>query len=101
MLRLKQIPHLETLVVDALGEKLHNAHYSIQEALALSVELQPRNVFFVGMSCSLEHAKTNRRLQKWLALHQKAYSQMHAGTKKSKIEKIQLAMDGQFVPMTF
>ncbi|CBZ55937.1 Metallo-beta-lactamase family protein, related [Neospora caninum Liverpool] len=97
--RLRHLDDLETLVVDAIGEKLHNAHFSVQEALALAVLLQPRNVFLVGMSCSLEHRKTNRRLAIWLRLHQEVYRQQQG--RESRIESVSLALDGLFVPMRF
>nr|PIM04723.1 metallo-beta-lactamase domain protein [Toxoplasma gondii COUG] len=97
--RLRQIPDIETLVVDAIGEKLHNAHFSLQEALALAVLLQPRKVFFVGMSCSLEHRKTNRRLALWLRRHREVYVEREG--RESRIENVSLAVDGLFVPMQF
>ncbi|PFH38269.1 hypothetical protein BESB_006100 [Besnoitia besnoiti] len=97
--RLRHMEGLDTLVVDAIGEKLHNAHFSVQEALALAVNLQPRNVFFVGMSCSLEHGKTNKRLAIWLRRHRELFQQKYG--RESRLEKVVLAVDGLFVPMAF
>mmetsp|Transcript_7629 Transcript_7629/g.23127 ORF Transcript_7629/g.23127 Transcript_7629/m.23127 type:complete len:293 (+) Transcript_7629:138-1016(+) len=53
MRRLKQIRSISTLVVDALNWAGHNSHYSLAEAIDLVKELQPKQAFFVGMTCSL------------------------------------------------
>ncbi|CDJ40578.1 hydrolase-like protein, putative [Eimeria tenella] len=93
--RLLQLPKPEVLILDAIGERPHAAHFCLQEALDLGVLLQPRRLLFVGMDCCLEHKMTNERLQQWLAAHREVYRQVR-GT-DSNIQEVRLAHDGLYL----
>lgn len=86
----------QVLVIDALGETPHASHFSLQEALDLSVLLQPRRLVLLGTDCSLEYHATNRRLAAWLAAHRQLYRQLNHTD--SRIEHVTLARDGLFLP---
>ena len=53
---------LRVLVLDALRERPHPGHYSLQEALAVIAQLKPLRAYLTHMSHDLEHDATNRRL---------------------------------------
>ncbi|XP_026192860.1 uncharacterized protein LOC34619120 [Cyclospora cayetanensis] len=93
--RLLELPRPEVMVVDAIGERPHAAHFSLQEALDLGVLLQPRRLLFVGMDCCLEHNLTNRRLQVWLTQHREMYRAVNG--RESRIQEVRLAHDGLFL----
>ena len=86
---------MQVLVLDAIGERPHAAHLSIQEALDIGVLLQPRRLFFVGMDCCLEDQWTARRLDQWLTTHRQAFKA--ARGRDSRIERVALAHDGLFL----
>jgi len=50
---------LDTLVLDALRPEPHRTHLSLNEALAVSTMLAPRQTYFTHMSHELEHEATN------------------------------------------
>jgi phosphoribosyl 1,2-cyclic phosphate phosphodiesterase len=66
---------LDLLVLNALRAEPHPTHFSLDEALAMIEELQPRRALFVHMTHDLDHATTNAAMP----------------------EHIQLAYDGQVV----
>jgi phosphoribosyl 1,2-cyclic phosphate phosphodiesterase len=53
---------LRVLVLDALREKSHPAHYNLEEALEVIAQLKPVRAYLTHMSHDLEHDATNRRL---------------------------------------
>lgn len=59
---------LDTLILDALRPEGHSTHFNIDEAIALSEELQPRQTYFTHMAHSLEHEATNARLPEGIEL---------------------------------
>lgn len=69
---------LDLLILDALRDRSHVTHYSLDEAVAVAERLQPKRTLFTHMSHELEHAATNARLPKGM----------------------ELAYDGQQVPLT-
>jgi hypothetical protein len=64
----KQLPPTDILVVDALlWHKDNSVHFSLDQAMALREEIQPRQqTYLVGMSCDsfLPHDEMNAYLQK-------------------------------------
>jgi phosphoribosyl 1,2-cyclic phosphate phosphodiesterase len=53
---------VELLVLDALRDKKHTTHYTVEEALAVVERLRPARTWFTHMSHDLPHAQTNARL---------------------------------------
>ena len=53
---------VETLVIDALRDKQHSTHFTVQEALEVIHRLRPRRAFMTHMTHDLGHAATNARL---------------------------------------
>jgi phosphoribosyl 1,2-cyclic phosphate phosphodiesterase len=59
---------LDCLVLDALRQKGHATHYSLDEAVGVARELAPRQTYFTHMSHELEHVATNAALPPTMAL---------------------------------
>ena len=53
---------LDDLVLDALRDVPHPMHQTVEQALALIRELQPRRAWFTHIAHELPHAETNARL---------------------------------------
>src|SRR6202171_5706977 len=53
---------LDELVLDALRDVPHPMHQTVEQALALVQELQPRRAWFTHIAHELPHAETNARL---------------------------------------
>ena len=53
---------VETVVIDALRDKPHPTHFSVEEALAAVARIAPRRAFFTHMAHDLPHAATCARL---------------------------------------
>jgi phosphoribosyl 1,2-cyclic phosphate phosphodiesterase len=53
---------LRVLVLDALRDKPHPAHFGLGEALEVIAQLRPGRAYLTHMSHDLEHEATNRRL---------------------------------------
>jgi len=53
---------LDVLILDALREKAHSAHFSLPEALEVVQTVRPKRTLLTHMSHELEHEATNRRL---------------------------------------
>ena len=53
---------LDELVLDALRDIPHPMHQTVQQALDLVAELQPRRAWFTHIAHDLPHAETNERL---------------------------------------
>ena len=61
---LPMLEHLDVLILDALREKPHPTHFSIDQALAVVEQVKPRQTYFTHISCRLDHERTNTRLPK-------------------------------------
>ena len=53
---------LDDLVLDALRDEPHPMHQTVEQALALIHELQPRRAWFTHIAHELPHSETNARL---------------------------------------
>jgi phosphoribosyl 1,2-cyclic phosphate phosphodiesterase len=53
---------LDVLIIDALREKPHPTHFSVDQSLAVVERVKPRQTYFTHISHSLEHEATNARL---------------------------------------
>lgn len=53
---------LEVLVLDALRERPHPTHFSLEEALEAAARIAPRRTYFTHMCHDLGHAATSARL---------------------------------------
>src|SRR5262249_15465898 len=53
---------LDVLILDALRERPHIGHFSLDEALGVIAELAPRRAYLTHMGHELEHGATSRRL---------------------------------------
>lgn len=54
---------LETLVLDALRDRRHPTHLTLDQALGIAERIDARRTFFVHMSHDLGHAETTARLE--------------------------------------
>lgn len=54
---------LDILILDALRDVPHPMHQTVEQALALIKQLQPRQAWFTHIAHDLPHAETNRRLR--------------------------------------
>jgi len=68
---------LDVLVLDALRDRPHPTHFSLEEALAVAQRVRPRRTVLTHVSHELDYARTNARLP--------------AG--------VELAYDGQRIPL--
>lgn len=59
---MEKLKGLDVLVLDALRPRGHATHYSLEEAVAVAEQLQPRQTYFTHMSHELEHEATNAAL---------------------------------------
>jgi len=59
---LERLRGLDTLVLNALRWEPHPTHFSIDEALAIVAELNPRRTFFTHVAHTVPHAETERGL---------------------------------------
>ncbi len=57
-----QLAGLDVLIIDALRQKSHVSHYSLDEAIAVAEQLQPKRTLFTHMGHDLEHAATQALL---------------------------------------
>ncbi len=53
---------LDDLMLDALRDEPHPMHQTVEQALAVVRELQPRRAWFTHIAHELPHAETNARL---------------------------------------
>ena len=53
---------VETLVIDALREKKHSTHFTVDEALEAIARIAPRRAYLTHMAHDLGHASTSARL---------------------------------------
>jgi riboflavin kinase/FMN adenylyltransferase len=54
---------LDVLIIDALRDIPHPMHQTVEQALALIKELNPRGAWFTHIAHDLPHAETNERLE--------------------------------------
>jgi phosphoribosyl 1,2-cyclic phosphate phosphodiesterase len=57
-----RLEDLDVLVLDALRQKPHPAHFGLDQALDAIAQFRPRQAYLTHMSHELEHEATNRRL---------------------------------------
>jgi len=53
---------LDVLILDALRPRPHVSHFSLDEAVAVALELKPKRTVFTHMGHELEHAAVNAAL---------------------------------------
>ncbi len=58
----QQLLGLDVLILDALRPEKHSTHFTLEEAIALTEELQPHQAYFTHMGCDLDHDATNAKL---------------------------------------
>ncbi|MHC4879921.1 MAG: MBL fold metallo-hydrolase [Planctomycetota bacterium] len=56
------LSNLDVLILDALRDKPHPTHFSIDQALEVVARVRPKRTFLTHISHSLEHETTNARL---------------------------------------
>ena len=59
---LAQLHGLDTLVLDALRDRPHPTHFSLEQAIAVARHLKPRRTIFTHMSHELDYDTVNARL---------------------------------------
>jgi len=59
---------VETLVIDALRDRPHTTHLTVDEALAVIARVKPRRAYMTHMSHELGHAATSARLPEGVQL---------------------------------
>lgn len=64
----RSLEGLDVLVLDALREKPHPAHFSLSQALEVVRSVRPKQTWLTHMSHELGHEETNRRLPAGVAL---------------------------------
>ncbi|CRH02801.1 conserved Plasmodium protein, unknown function [Plasmodium relictum] len=85
---IKKFEPIDILIIDALFyTKKHYSHFSLQQSINISLLIKPKKVYFIGMSCDIEHNITNLFLQKL--------------SKKFPYTYFSLAHDGLFIPFNF
>jgi phosphoribosyl 1,2-cyclic phosphate phosphodiesterase len=62
------IDGVETLVIDALRERPHTTHFTVDEALEVIARVKPRRAYTTHMSHELGHAATSARLPEGVEL---------------------------------
>jgi phosphoribosyl 1,2-cyclic phosphate phosphodiesterase len=59
---MERLRGLDVLILDALRPRGHATHFSLEEAVEVARQLQPRQTYFTHMSHELEHDATNAAL---------------------------------------
>jgi phosphoribosyl 1,2-cyclic phosphate phosphodiesterase len=59
---------LDTLVLDALRDRPHPTHFSLEEAVEIARQLKPRRTVFTHMSHELDYDTINARLPQGIEL---------------------------------
>jgi len=59
---MEQLRELDLLVLDALRDRPHPNHSTVENSVALVRELRPRRAYFTHIAHDLAHEETNRRL---------------------------------------
>ncbi len=63
-----QLYELDVLVLDALRDRPHPNHSTVEQSLALVEELRPQHAYFTHIAHELGHTQTNARLPAGVAL---------------------------------
>ncbi len=58
----EQLEGLDVLIIDALRDKPHPTHFSVDQSLEVIQRVQPRQAYLTHISHRLDHATTNARL---------------------------------------
>jgi phosphoribosyl 1,2-cyclic phosphate phosphodiesterase len=59
---------VETLIIDALRDRKHATHFTVEEALEAIARIAPTRAYLTHMSHDLGHAETNARLPRGVEL---------------------------------
>jgi phosphoribosyl 1,2-cyclic phosphate phosphodiesterase len=59
---------VETLIIDALRDKKHSTHFTVEEALEAIARIAPKRAYLTHMCHDLGHAETNARLPRGVEL---------------------------------
>jgi len=59
---------LDVLVLDALRDRPHPNHSTVEQSLALVEKLRPQHAYFTHIAHELGHTQTNARLPAGVAL---------------------------------
>ena len=59
---------VETLIIDALRDKKHSTHFTVEEALEAIARIAPTRAYLTHMCHDLGHAETNARLPRGVEL---------------------------------
>ncbi|KAJ1608252.1 PhnP like hydrolase of the metallobetalactamase fold [Cryptosporidium canis] len=82
-----------TLILDSISyDGISNAHANISQSLEFIQDFSPEYVYFIGMTCTIEHKKTNERLKNELINLKKE-------GKCINTISMELAYDGLFLPI--
>ncbi len=66
---LAKLSGLDVLILDALRQKPHPTHFSLNEAIQIAQHLRPRQTYFTHIACSMGlHAEVETRLPEGMAL---------------------------------
>ena len=57
-----ELQGLDVLVIDALRDRPHPTHFSVEQSLAVVEQLKPRQAYFTHISHHLDHATTSAKL---------------------------------------
>ena len=63
-----QLSGLDVLILDALRPRPHSTHFSLEEAVEVARQLQPKRTYFTHMSHELEHEAVNAALPAGMSL---------------------------------
>ena len=58
----EKLENLDVLILDALRHEPHPTHFSLEEALAVTERLKPKQTYFTHISCRLDPEKTEAML---------------------------------------
>ena len=58
----RKLRGLDVLIIDGLRDRPHPTHFSIDEAVEVAQDLQPRQAFLTHLTHEIDHAAMNARL---------------------------------------
>lgn len=59
---------VETIILSALRERPHPTHFNIEQAVEASEKMKIKKVYFIHMTCSVDHGPTEEKLPEWARL---------------------------------
>lgn len=65
---MKELMDLDVLILDALRYRPHPVHFTLEQAIAVAQQLQPRQTYFTHIAHELEHHKVSAELPPGMAL---------------------------------